>query len=148
MKKVALLIVLIFCSLAWVSCGKQYVGKTVNTKTNPYWCNIKSLPCSYHSGSDRDICIVDSTISEGSTEGSYIAEGVVDFSKGSFKSWGNLQDNGTKFFIVLAKNGVIVDTHSFMLRTMGSAKEVPFSVDFECPGGFDAISYIGVASIR
>lgn len=148
MKKVALLTVLIVCSMALISCGKRYVGLTVDTRSNPYWCNISSLPYTCRNGTEKDICIVNSTIAKGTAEGRYIAEGVVDFSQGTFKSWGNLQDAGTRFAIVLAKDGVIVDTHSFMLRTMGSAKEVPFSVDFECPGGFDAVTFVGEATIR
>ena len=148
MKKIAFLTVLIVCSMGLISCGKRYVGRTVNTRTNPYWCNVSSLPYTCRNGSEKDICIINSTISRGATEGTYIAEGVVDFSKGGFKSWGNLQDAGTKFSIVLAKDNVIVDTHAFMLRTMGSVKEVLFSVEFECPGGFDAITYVGEARIR
>ena len=142
MKIITHFTVLALCILAMFSCSKRYVGRDINAN-NFYWCYNYTLPHSFHLNTEKEGCIINATISKGAAAGSYIANGEIDFAQGSFGSLGIFASNEAEFTILLAKDGKIIDRLSFQLNIFGIRKKVPFSVEFECPGGFDAVTYIG-----
>lgn len=138
---------LLLCATLMVSCGKRYVGRQVNTNS-PYWCHVESFPKSCTIGQAGDTAFFTARITKGETEGSFVVEGVADFSKGNLKYFGNISDTGTRVSILIAKDGVIIANHAFRLRMLGTIQEVPFKVSFECPDGFDAFTFIGEVHMR
>ncbi len=107
------------CCLAVISlivfvsaCAHKYVGREVDARA-PSWCSRSDSPASCALGNPDEPYQFEFTVSEGSVEGEYIAEGTMDGSEGSLKSITALVESESRFGLVLAKDGVVVDYIAF-----------------------------------
>lgn len=94
--------------------------------------------------------IFDFTIQKGEKDGEYIIDGFIDPSKGDLKSINHMVPAETRFFMLVARSGVIVDSVGFRPRAgFGNTdREWPFTIYYNQPEGFDGLSFAGQVSVR
>ena len=133
-------IAVLMISLGVISCGKRYVGQRINPAWTG-WCHY--LNGEKHCTKELGALIFDFTIKEGDVEGDFIIEGYLDASKGEIKSWDKMLEGQSHFSMIVADDGVVVDNVAFRPRPvygeLGST--IPFKIEYNRPGGFDAISF-------
>ena len=129
--------------LGWLACGKQYVGMQVNTSG---WSQIYQLPA-YCMQNDKWF-VWKYSIEKGSKENEYILMGTADGSKGGAKSVGNLVLNESRFSLILANYGTVVDNISFVLRGSDITSPIPFEKKFECQSPFNAATIFWSAKVQ
>ena len=119
--------------LGCLACGKQHVGMHYNTSG---WTQIYRLPAN---GTQTDQWFFwKFTIERGSKENEYILIGTADGSRGSAKSVGNIVPNKSRFSLILANNGTVVDNIPFMLSGTDVNAPISFKRKFECQSPFNA----------
>ena len=132
-------------------CTKRYVGKPVNYNWEG-WCvytandNNGEKHCRVPSGA----LIFDLTITKSDVQHEYIIDGFVDPTQGAVKSWDRMVGEKSRFNMVVANDGVIVDNVSFRPRTAygGLGSKMPFTIKYTSAEGFDAVSFYWSMTIR
>ena len=119
--------------LGCLACGKQYVGMQVNTSG---WSQIYQLPakCTQYD----QWFVWKYSIEKGSKENEYTLIGTADGSRGGAKSVGNIVLAESRFSLILANNGTVVDNIPFRLRGGDINAPIPFEKKFECQSSFNA----------
>ena len=130
-----------------ISCGvgsKKFVGDDVSYNWGwcPYYPEYASetgRKCTVNSGAIIFHC----TIVQDEDEHKYVVKGYADASQGKLKSWSVMMDQGTRFSLLLSRDGKIVDNISFRPATaLGKLSDnMPFMIEFTCPEGFDGINF-------
>ena len=138
-----LILITLFLVINSVSCGKQFVGRQVNTQ---YWCQINALPATCV---QMDKWFVwEYSIDKGSKENEYILIGTADGSKGGAKSIGNIVPNKSRFSLIIANNGTVIDNIPFFLMGYDIHAPISFKRKFECQSPFNAAIIDWSASVR
>jgi hypothetical protein len=128
-----------------VSCGKEFVGRQVNTNTQ-YWCQINAL---LSTCAQEDKWFVwEYSIEKGSKENEYILKGTADGSRGGAKSIGNIVLSESRFSLILANNGTVVDNINFRLGGNEINAPVSFKKIFECQSSFNAATIFWSAKVQ
>jgi hypothetical protein len=119
--------------LGCLACGKQYVGMQVNTSG---WSQIYQLPakCSQYD----QWFVWKYSIEKDSKENEYTLIGTAHGSRGGAKSVGNIVIAESRFSLILANNGTVVDNIPFRLRGGDINAPIPFEKKFECQSSFNA----------
>jgi hypothetical protein len=120
-------------------CGKRYVGKLVNTN-HPAWRRVGSLPDHGHIANVGPL-VADFQIESGEAPGHYIVTGAFDASAGSAKSWAHVMPEKSKFSMLIASSGLVVDNISFMVRGTDLGQPLPFRIEFYCDKPIEAIAF-------
>jgi hypothetical protein len=126
-------------------CGKRYVGQQVNYNWEG-WCLYRDYlddgqkHCRISSGD----LIFDFTITKTEKDNEYRIEGHIDPSQGAVKSWDHMVASGTHFTMVVAHEGVVIDTIAFRPRSAYGelGQDIPFTIRFLQPEGFDAVAFV------
>lgn len=143
---------IMICCLGFVSgCSKRFVGQPINYNWEG-WClydadlNAGEKHCRLPSGA----LIFDFTITRSENENDYLIDGHIDPTQGEIKSWGHMMDTGTRFSVVVANDGYVIDTISFRPVSAygGLGNKLPFNIRFTNPEGFDAVAFVWKMSIR
>ena len=146
MRRLSLAVILFYCALVLVSCGKKYVGQEIGYPSEG-WCD-------YHSGyypafGEGKLCVLttphmvfDFIIKKGEAEGDYVIEGFVDASNGNI-SYYRLMDGPSKFFMLVGRGERIVDNVSFRPHTVFGdlQKRMPFRIEYHSDEGFDKVTF-------
>ena len=138
------LAITVLCAGLTSGCGKKYVGETVNYNWEG-WCvyseghNSGEKHCTVPSGG----LIFDFTIAKGEVEHEYIIEGYLDPTQGDVKSWDRMIPEKSRFNMIVANDGVIIDNVSFrpMSAYGGLSSRMPFAIQYNSPEGFDAVCF-------
>lgn len=122
----SVLIIILFSFLfLFCGCAKEYVGKRVNTSE---WII-------YSPGQKRNFFtghfVFEIKITETGSDGEYFLEGTLDGTRGSLKSFNHLVIHECRFYILLAKDNVIVDNISFFPKGSDHRNKLPFSRKFK-----------------
>ncbi len=144
MNKKIRMIACLMASILMVSGCKllnPYVGRTVDTKS---WYKYENN-MSYTDLSDA--VTIKFSISESNEPGEYNLEGTLDGSKGSLKSIDHLVTQDSNFFLLLAKDNVIVECVAFIPRGLDHTHKLPFKRSFKSEQ-FDSISIGYTMSVR
>ena len=145
-RNIAVLTTLLCLSMT-ISCGKRYVGYRID-QGSPIWCHYINGENHY----TRDIggLVFDFTIKEGQDDGEYIIDGHIDPSQGKVKSWDRMIPEKSRFNMIVANDGVIVDNISFRPITAygGLSSKMPFNFKYISPEGFDAVTFIWNMYVR
>ncbi len=129
--------------LGCLACGKQHVGMQYNTSG---WSQIYQLPAKC---TQNDQWFVwEYSIEKGSKENEYILIGTADGSKKGAKSVGNLVLNESRFSLILANNGTVVDNITFLLRGWDISSPIPFKKKFECQSSFNSAAIFWSAKVQ
>ena len=129
--------------LGCLACGKQHVGMNYNTSG---WSQIYQLPAKC---TQNDKWFVwEFSIEKGSKENEYIFIGTADGSKRGAKSVGNLVIAESRFSLILANNGTVVDNIPFRLRGRDISSPIPFEKKFECQSSFNAAAIFWSAKVQ
>ena len=141
MKRIFAFAVVLMILAAFTSgCSKRYVGQTVNYDWDG-WCryNRGEKHCTVSSGA----LVFDFDIFNGVNEGQYIVEGNIDPTQGELKSWATMVDVGTRFSLIIANDGVVVDNIGFRPKSYGGrlGNKIPFTINLTRPEGFDAVAF-------
>lgn len=147
MRRLSVAVILVFCALVLVSCGKRYVGQEIGYPADE-WCD-------YHSGyypafGEGKQCILntphmvfDFIIKKGEAEQDYVIEGFIDFSQGNIKSFDRLMDGPSRFFMLVGRGNRVIDNVSFRPRTIFGdiQKRIPFRIEYHSDEGFDKVTF-------
>ena len=87
------------------------------------------------------------TISNTNVDSEYLFEGTMDGSRGSAKSIGHIVTRDSAFYLLLAKDGVIIDAISFFPRGTDILQKLPFKKTFKS-APFDSMIITGKLSVR
>jgi hypothetical protein len=138
-KFMAFVTILMFLTMT-VSCGKQYVGYKID-HGSPVWCHY--INGENHYTKDIGGLVFDFIIKEGQGDGEYIIDGYIDPTKGQVKSWDRMIPEKSRFSMLVANDGVIVDNISFRPITPygGLGSKMPFTIKYISPEGFDAVTF-------
>jgi hypothetical protein len=139
MKKGVVIVSLIAACLILFACGKRYVGQIVNTKA-PAWHRVGTLPDQGHIANVGPL-VVDFQIETGDGPGNYIVTGEFDASTGSAKSWSNILPEKSKFSMLIASEGMVVDNISFLVRGENLNQPLPFRITFHCDKPIEAVAF-------
>ena len=138
-----LILITLFLVINSVSCGKQFVGRQFNTQ---YWCQITTLPSTCV---QKDECFFwEYSIEKGSKQNEFILKGTADGSRGSAKSIGNIVLSESRFSLILANNGTVVDNINFLLLGNEINAPVSFKRIFECQSSFNAAIIFWSAKVQ
>lgn len=140
-----LILITLFLVINSVSCSKQFVGRQVNTNTQ-YWCQINALPSTCVQNDKWFVW--EFTIEKGQSENEYILEGTADPSRSGAKSFNVILLHESRFSLILANNGTVVDNISFRLIGNSIDSSISFNKKFECEMPFDAGSIYWEASVQ
>ena len=143
-RALSLFAVVVLCLGLTLGCGKKHVGKQINYNWDG-WClytmsdNGGEKHCKVPSGG----LIFDLTITKGEAEHEYYIKGHVDPTQGHVKSWDRMIPEKSRFSMIVANDGVIIDNVSFRPVTAygGLSSAMPFTIKYICPEGFDAIAF-------
>jgi len=141
MKKFSMIVLLmITLCLFLTQCNlpKRFVGGRIGYN-HPKFCAIDQLPktCTIQT----EFFMVDFTISSGTEPGEYFITGGAKHQGAS--SFGQLVTGGegtSKFYVLLAKDGVIIDSIIVMPRGKSLNLRLPFKKTFKCEP-FDAAGF-------
>jgi hypothetical protein len=129
--------------LGCLACGKQHVGMQYNTSG---WSQIYQLPAKC---TQNDQWFVwEYSIEKGSKENEYILIGTADGSKKGAKSIGNIVLAESRFSLILANNGTVVDNITFLLRGWDISSPIPFKKKFECQSSFNSAAIFWSAKVQ
>jgi hypothetical protein len=151
MKRLFLISLAAICCLVALACQKRYVGQSVDYNWHG-WCKYAKY---YNNGEkhctiDSGALIFDVTIRKGEKDGEYIIEGFVDPTKGEIKSWDKMLDGPSRFSMIVAHNGKVIDNVAFRPKTVfgGMGTQWPFRINYIQPEGFDAVTFTWNIHIR
>jgi hypothetical protein len=139
MKRKTAIVSLIVICMIFVACGKRFVGRLVDTN-HPAWHQVRDLP-DHGRITDMGPLDVDFTIASGANPGDYIVTGEFDASAGSAKSWSYVYPSKSKFSLLIASEGMVVDNISFMIREESLSRPLPFKIEFHCDKPIEAIAF-------
>ena len=129
--------------LGCLACAKQYEGKHYNTSR---WSQIYQLPAKC-TQTDKWFDWKFS-IEKGSKINEFILIGTADGSKKDAKSFTHIVLEKSKFSLILANNGTVVDNISFHLIGTDINSPISFKRRFECQSSFDAAAIFWKAWVR
>ena len=129
--------------LGCLACAKQYVGKQFNTSG---WSQIYRLPANCTQTDEWFVWKF--SIEKGSKENEYILIGTADGSRGGAKSIGNIVPNKSRFSLIIANNGTVIDNIPFFLMGYDIHAPISFKRKFECQSPFNAAIIDWSASVR
>ena len=129
--------------LGCLACGKQYVGMHYNTSG---WSQIYQLPAKCTQNDQWFVWKY--SIEKGSKENEYILKGTADGSRGGAKSVGNIVLSESRFSLILANNGTVVENINFRLRGNEINAPVSFKKIFECQSSFNAATIFWSATVQ
>ena len=132
--------VLGLCLVLTFACAKPPIGSKIDMQKLD-WCTVSGLPhtCVYRN--DQTPFYLTLALAKGETEGAYRAAGTCDFAKGGGQAAGHGREVVADILLIVAKHGEIVDSVSFKLEANDASPDVPFTVQFHCPHGFDAVTF-------
>ena len=140
--------ILILCASLMLSCGKRYVGHSVDYRWDG-WCKYSGGE--KHCTASRGPLIFDYDIMEGPNKGEYVIDGYIDPTQGEVKSFDHLMEgSGTHFSCIIANDGFVVDNLGFRPNTAyGSlGRRIPFRIEFVRSEGFDAVTFAYKIRVR
>jgi hypothetical protein len=150
MKRFAAAVVLALCTLTLASCHKRFIGDEVGF-AGDNWCH-------YAENVDKGFkrCIIkrdwvefDFQILKGEKAGEWLIEGTVDLSKGVVKSASSLNERKSKFSMLVASKGIIVDNVAFQPVFTGNiGDKMPFSIRYVREEGFSLITFYSYVQVR
>ena len=120
------LIISVVCFLLGTGCSikKPYVGEKYNTKYWPKYASGKKLTC------NEEVAVFIFTITKTDVDKEYYVEGTMDGSKGVVKSIDHLVPAKCRYYLVFAKNGVIINSCSFRPLGVDHTHKLPFRKRF------------------
>ena len=140
MRKLIIVLITLLCLSIMISCGKRYVGYKID-HSSPAWCQYANGEKRY----TKDIggLVFDFSIKEGQGDGEYIIDGFIDPTQGKVKSWDRMIPEKSRFSMLVANDGVIVDNVAFRPITPygGLSSKIPFTIKYISPEGFDAVTF-------
>ena len=139
MKRIIVRLGLIVIGITLVACGKPFVGQLVNINA-PAWHRIDGLP-DHGRISNVGPLEVDFSIESGESPDTYIVTGAFDASRGSAKSWSYVMSEKSKFSLLIASEGMVVDNIRFMIRESNLNRPLPFRIEFHCDKSIEAIAF-------
>lgn len=139
MKTNCLILLLIVVSSVLLGCGKRYVGQLVNTNA-PAWHRIEKIPDQGRISNVGPL-VTNFRIERGEGAGDYVVTGNFDASTGSAKSWSNILPGKSKFSILIASSGMVVDNIPFIVRGDSLSQPLPFKIEFHCEKPIEAIAF-------
>lgn len=143
MRRVVLLMMGMVFGISLISCGqKRYVGERVDYSA-PYWCGYSEY---IYNGEKRCILDVSGVIFDflikSESEDTWLIEGTIDLSRGDLKSADHIDEARTRFFMLVAKDGCIIDNVVFRPRFIGNiGQNASFKFRYTMDGGFSAITF-------
>ena len=140
-----LILITLFLVINSVSCGKEFVGRQVNTNTQN-WCQINALLSTCVQNDQWFVW--EYSIEKGSKENEYILKGTADGSRGGAKSVGNIVLSESRFSLILANNDTVVENINFRLRGNEINAPVSFKKIFECQSSFNAATIFWSATVQ
>lgn len=140
-----LILITLFLVLNSVSCTKQFVGRHVNTDAQ-FWSQINALPSTCEQSDQWFVWKY--TIEKGQSENEYVLKGTADPSRGGAKSFSNIVGHESKFSLILANNGTVVDNIRFRLSGGSMGRPISFNRKFECEMPFDSGAIYWEAKVR
>lgn len=135
---------LILCSMLVVSCGKRYVGEWVGVAGGG-WSHYSEKKDNgvQHYLITHEWVEFDLQISKTELPSEYLIEGTIDLSKGGAKSASQIEEAKTRFSILFASNGVIVDNVPFQpVYTGNIGSKLPFKFKYKREGGFGRFKFV------
>jgi hypothetical protein len=130
---------LLMVTLLLFGCAKEYVGKTVDYRRAP-WCELKSLPRENCTQTDDWMTITYELERKGNNtlllNGKMQYHGPSSFSRLSTRSHPDYPPS--RFMLILAKRGVIVDQIAFTPQSDSLQGSIAFERQFEVKQPFDA----------
>lgn len=150
MKRLVIPVVLVICGLVMVSCGKRFVGEQVGFAGDD-WCHYAE---NIDDGVQR--CVIkrewiefEFQISKRENVGEYLIEGTMDLSKGTVKSANKMNEAKSRFSMLVASGGKIVDNVSFRpVYTGNIGEKMPFSIRYMREEGFSLITFYSYVQVR
>ena len=94
-----------------------------------------------------ELAIFKFTITRTDVDKEYCVEGFMDGSKGSFKSINHLVTNECKFYLLFAKDGVVISSCSFRPLGVDHTHKLPFKKKF-ISDPFDSVNLAGKMTVR
>ena len=132
---------LCFALATGCSFRKPYVGRSVDSSSWPQYFSGKKFIF------NTSVAVFEFTINETEVNGEYFLEGTMDGSRGSLKSINNLVTKDCRFYLLLAKDNVIVDSVSFSPLGADHTHKLPFSKRFKADP-FDSVNITGKVAAR
>lgn len=150
MKRFVAAAVFLSCALIFISCSKRFVGEQVGF-AGDNWCHYSE---NINDGLQQ--CIIkrewiefEFQISKGENPGEYLIAGTMDLSKGAVKSASTINDAKSRFSMLVASGGIIVDNVAFRPVFTGNIGEkMPFSIRYCREEGFSLITFYSFVQVR